>query len=571
MNFLKNLKTRSKLLIGFLTVAVLVAITGFFGIYNMKTINNSMTTMYKDRLIPIETLNKIAQNEITSRAEIESLLLNNNDKILVSNSIKIIEELKIENDKLLKEYESTFLTNEEKSALDQFKKDVDIYRETRTKVIGLIKDSNRQEALSLMNKAKLDREKSFQDIESLISINEKIADELNTEGDKIYSTSYKLMIITIVFSVILAMALGIILSKIIVTSLKEGGAFAQKLAEGDLTQKLVIDSKDEFGVLANALNIAVDNTHSLIKTLNQNINIVSSSSQELSAGNEEISAQIESVTAAVEQISASMEENSSSLEELSAAGNEIEKSIIEISEKAVKARDEANDIDKRANVISKKAESALKEAEDIYVEKQIQILKAIEDGKIVEDIKSMSEVISSIASQTNLLALNAAIEAARAGEQGKGFAVVAEEVRKLAEESAVAVENIQDITVKVQQAFNNLSDGSNSILSFIDEKVVQDYSDYRDVGLQYKKDADMIEELVNTISISTEAITSSTKQVNTALESVVSTIQESTASTEEISANITEVSSAVDGIAKSAQVQAKLSEELMEIVSNFNV
>ena len=84
--------------------------------------------------------------------------------------------------------------------------------------------------------------------------------------------------------------------------------------------------------------------------------------------------------------------------------------------------------------------------------------KAIEDGKVVDSIKVMADTIASIAEQTNLLALNAAIEAARAGEQGKGFAVVAEEVRKLAEQSAEAVINIQDTISKSSKAFKSSID-----------------------------------------------------------------------------------------------------------------
>lgn len=92
------------------------------------------------------------------------------------------------------------------------------------------------------------------------------------------------------------------------------------------------------------------------------------------------------------------------------------------------------EIQKRAVEVKDKGVSSARIAKELYKEKQGSIVKAIEDGKVVEDIRVMAESISNIASQTNLLALNAAIEAARAGEQGRGFAVVAEEVRKLAEQ-----------------------------------------------------------------------------------------------------------------------------------------
>nr|WP_243240365.1 methyl-accepting chemotaxis protein [Clostridium cibarium] len=125
------------------------------------------------------------------------------------------------------------------------------------------------------------------------------------------------------------------------------------------------------------------------------------------------------------------------------------------------------EIRSRAIDIKHKSEKNIDIGNRIYEEKRVNIIKAIEEGKIVEEVKTMADSIGEIASQTDLLALNAAIEAARAGEQGKGFAVVADEVRKLAEESAKAVVNIQSMVTQVQVAFDNLSKGGEDILDYI--------------------------------------------------------------------------------------------------------
>jgi len=104
-----------------------------------------------------------------------------------------------------------------------------------------------------------------------------------------------------------------------------------------------------------------------------------------------------------------------------------------------------------------------------------EVINAIGQARVVDEISNMASAISAIAGQTNLLALNAAIEAARAGEQGHGFAVVADEVRKLASESSSTVSGIQLLTGQVSDAIKNLTLNSEQLLKYINENVVEAY------------------------------------------------------------------------------------------------
>nr|WP_272507484.1 methyl-accepting chemotaxis protein [Clostridium aestuarii] len=217
------------------------------------------------------------------------------------------------------------------------------------------------------------------------------------------------------------------------------------------------------------------------------------------------------------------------------------------------------------------AEESRNIAKAIYTEKQLNILKAIEESKVVKEIEKMTVIISNIANQTNLLALNAAIEAARAGDAGKGFSVVAEEIRKLAEESSETVGSIESIITQVQNASNNLSDNSNEILKFLEEKVLVDYETLIDISEQYLKDSEFVDNLIENFSNTSKQIEENIQQVSLAIESVSSSIEQGTINTQEIATNIAETTNAIESVTNVAGDQTQLAENLNTLVQKFKI
>ena len=231
----------------------------------------------------------------------------------------------------------------------------------------------------------------------------------------------------------------------------------------------------------------------------------------------------------------------------------------------------SKEIKERALNVKEKGIEAQRIAQEIYNEKSKNIKKAIETGKVVEDINIMAEAIGDITEQTNLLALNASIEAARAGEQGKGFAVVADEVRKLAEQSAQAVTDIQSVIDEVKSAFSNLSENSQDILNFIENNVFSDYRLLAETGVQYEKDSQFINEILEDIFSASKSMTETTNQVSQAIESISATTQETASSTDGILCSVGETTLSIEEVAKSAQSQSELAEQLNKLIQQFKI
>ena len=207
---------------------------------------------------------------------------------------------------------------------------------------------------------------------------------------------------------------------------------AQQAADGDLSQRASISSKDELGQLGQAMNTMLDNIANVVGEVRQAAEHVSTGSAEISQGNEDLSQRTSAQAGALEETSASMEEMTSTIKQNADNAKQA-------NQLAVTAREVAE----KGGAVTDKAVNAMDEI-----------------NKSSKKIADIINVIDEIAFQTNLLALNAAVEAARAGEQGRGFAVVASEVRNLAQRSATAAKEIKTL---INESVQKVGDGSDLV------------------------------------------------------------------------------------------------------------
>ncbi len=573
MNLLRNVKVRIKLIIAFVIVAFLVGIVGGVGIISLKKVGDNAENMYSHNLESVYMLTDMKQNLTEIKASIAELLNSKDEKdpAIKTKLEKIIQEDKDENDKYLSELENLLTSDDEKKIFEQFKSELTQYRNLRENIIKLIDSGNYVDATEQYKDIPKITDELFEHLSQLIEINLKESSSANDNIISIYATSNTIMTILSIFGLMLAVVIGLVLSKDINTPLQKMKLLGEKLANYDLSYESEVIRKDEFGQTYRSLLKAQNNIKELVKVIIENSQNMSASSEELSATVEELSSKTIHIDESINNIASNMQEASAGTEEISASIQEVDSSINILSQKAMDGSSNASNAKERAVEVKNNSQKALNEAKKMSDEKQKKMIKVIEDGKVVDNIKVMADTIADISEQTNLLALNAAIEAARAGEMGKGFAVVAEEVRTLAEQSADAVKNIQETIVKVQEAFKNSIDTGSDMLEFVNKDVNEQFNAYEETGNKYYKDSEFVSNMSEEIAAMSEEVTATVGQVNEAIQNMAASTQKSSEHAELIKESMNETTQALEQVALTAQGQAELAQKLNEVVNKFKI
>lgn len=207
-------------------------------------------------------------------------------------------------------------------------------------------------------------------------------------------------------------------------------------------------------------------------------------------------------------------------------GQELGEAIEKVAQKAGEAVGQSGSIMERAEKQHEASRRSSKQAVALYQETRENLEKAITDSKRVREIDTLTEEILAISTQTNLLALNASIEAARAGEAGRGFSVVAEEIRELADHSRLAVDQIRKVTESVVQNVDFLSENSEKLLSFMNERVMKDYQDMTALAQMYQQDAAFYNDVSVELGDSSKAMSDSMTKIYEFITSITELISE---------------------------------------------
>ena len=567
-----NFKMMTKLISLFVFLAMFIGVVGFIGIYNMDKIKSNSMVMHDVNLKSIEELNAIEQNYLTIRATLLKMTYKEKiEKSELDGLVKDLKDLSKKSNELLADYKNKFSSGEENAALDKIEKLSKEYLNTGDNISNSVMAGDYTSAQKQLSGMTATRTALFESLDGIINININEADTASGNNLISYNGSKRIVLGITILGFVIAIMLGVLMSLVTSRALKKIVEFSGALGEGDLTRNVEINSKDEIGEVANALNKAKDNMKILIVEIVNSASDISAASEELSATSEEVFSKMEMVNGSTEQIARGIQDLSATTQEVSASAEEIGNTTNELTKKANSSFQSAIGIKERAIKIKEKATKNIEHGNIIYEENRRNILNAIEDGKVVQGVKLMADSIGDIAEQTNLLALNAAIEAARAGDMGKGFAVVADEVRTLAEQSSDAVASIQGMVYKVQEAFDNLSKSGQEVLEYLENSVKPSYELLKETGVQYEKDAEFVNNIASDIANSSEQMTEVINQINYALEALSSTAVQSANNSEDILISINETTHAVSEVAKSAQSQAETSQVLTGLAQKFKI
>ncbi len=489
MNWYKQLRLATQLIMAFICVALIAGVIGGIGIVNVGELAASDKFMFEHATAPMKNLDAFNGNF--------QLVRNSLSKFPSAPDKEKLDMIQVARDKhwkLMEEalaaYSLQVSTPGQKSDLARLKELVAIYeKDVSQPIIKARLEGKIAEVVAISFSPSVGKiTNELNDLlNKMINLNVEEAQKIAADNAKAAASASTEMGIAVGVGILLAIGLGLVVTRVIKNQVggepREAAEIAQRVAGGDLSVEVRTAHGDSTSMMA-AIKDMVGKLGEIIGQVRDNAEALVGASDQLSATAQSLSQGASEQAASVEETSASMEEMSASI----AQNNENSKVTGDIATRSAK--------------------------------------DAVEGGQSVrETVAAMKQIakkiaiIDDIAYQTNLLALNAAIEAGRAGEHGKGFAVVAAEVRKLAERSQVAAEEIGELA----SGSVGLAEKAGVLLEAIVPSI--------------QKTADLVQE----IAAASAEQNSGVGQINGALTQITQAVQQNAAASEELASTSEEV------------------------------
>jgi len=542
MNWLKNLRVGTKLVGGFTLVALVSVAIGVVGISKIRLIDAQDTKLYQKVTVPLTDLATMSvlfqRTRINIRDALETSEPNERREHLATLA-KLREQITQKSER----FEKSIISEEARATFKEFKEARQQYAALSDRVLQLNEAGKQAEALALLKgDAKKAAAHEQELLDKLLASKEaqgKLTSDTNTA---VANRATGFMTGLIVFGVLLGIGLGLGIARVITRPLTKAVQFADRIAAGDLSTSIEVDSDDESGKLTVSLNTMAESLRQLVAQTVQISSGIASASAQLHATSEQIATGAEEVAAQTGTVATASEQ-------MSATSSEIASNCTAAADASLKSTNSATS---GAEIVQQTIVGMGVIADRVRTTSQT--VEAL--GVRSEQIGEIVGTIEDIADQTNLLALNAAIEAARAGELGRGFAVVADEVRALAERTTTATKEIGTMIKSIQRETREAVRAMNEGVQEVEKEAVS-----------AQKSGEALEEILESI-----------KEVAAQVGQIATAAEEQTAATGEVTHNIQQITSVVvetaHGAEETATAAAQLASqagELQALVGRFKL
>lgn len=384
----------------------------------------------------------------------------------------------------------------------------------------------------------------------------------------------RLIVIGMLIAAVISAVIGMLMGLVITRPITQINDIVSRTAEFNFAKNANSDKlckrRDESGSMANSLREMRRSLRSMVSDIKTTYSDLDDTLLRLSETTSQVQGVSGENTEMTQMLAAAMQETAASMEAVNNTVNRIRERAQAIRDNSKEGEKASLESKLRADNMKNATGEAQDKTNEMYRHVQDKTEEAMEQAQAVRKINQLTQSILDISGQTNLLALNASIEAARAGEAGRGFAVVADEIGGLAAQTSSTVGNINGITIEVNQAVENMESCLQETLSFLEETVLKDYSDFMGVAEKYTQDAAGFEENMQTIGVEVDTLLSAIVEIAESIDSITEMVSEAASGISSIAQKMQDVSRLVEGNAELMETNSQNVVKLKNIVDMFH-
>ncbi|MFI4940690.1 MAG: methyl-accepting chemotaxis protein [Burkholderiales bacterium] len=412
-----NLKIGIRLGLGFGILLIVIISQGVIGVYQMARVEQSLGDVVNDNNMKVKTINDMRRDVTVGAMATRNIALMTQESQITAEIARLADSRAAYQQKLAK-LNDQIKSEDGKANLAKIESARADAMPLGDKAVELARAGKQAEAAGVMINEVLPKQNAWLSaLDEMVNRQEQVAHDTVAASEDAFKQARLLTILGVTVSVAFGCIIAWLVGRSIGLPLVQAVAIARRVADGDLSGRIEVESADETGELLQALKDMNEHLARTVGQVRSGADTIATASAQIAAGNLDLSSRTESQASSLEETASSMEELTSTVKQNSDNARQAGQLAQSASDVAVKGGAEVAQVVDTMGLINASSK------------------------KIVDIIG----VIDSIAFQTNILALNAAVEAARAGEQGRGFAVVATEVRNLAQRSAGAAKEIKSL------------------------------------------------------------------------------------------------------------------------------